>query len=142
MTGLTATAETDIKATPERVWDALTDPDQISAYMFGTKVETTWQPGSRITWSGEYEGRAYEDHGQIVEIVPGRHLKVTHYSPLSGQPDEPSNYHTVVYDLDERGGRTHVTLEQDNNSSPDEVEHSEQNWQMMLDGLRKHIESQ
>jgi len=142
MTSLIATAETDIRATPDRVWDALTDPAQISAYMFGTKVETTWQPGSRITWSGEYQGRAYEDHGQVVEVVPARRLKVTHFSPLSGQPDKPENYHTVTYDLQEQGGLTHVRLEQDNNSDAEEAEHSTKNWEMMLDGLKKHVESE
>ncbi len=139
--GMVATAETDIRATPDEVWDALTDPAQISAYMFGTKVETTWQPGDRITWSGEYQGRQYEDHGEIVEVDPAHHLKVTHFSPLSGQEDVPENYHTVTYDLADRDGRTHVTLQQDNNSSEEEAEHSTKNWEMMLDGLRKHVEA-
>lgn len=142
MTGIMATAETDIHATPDRVWDALTDPAQISAYMFGTRVETTWQPGTRITWSGEYQGREYEDHGEVVEIVPVRHLKVTHFSPLSGQEDVPENYHTVTYDLQERDGVTHVVLSQDNNANAYEAEHSAENWGMMLDGLRRHVESQ
>ena len=141
MTGLIATAETDIKARPDEVWDALTDPRKISAYMFGTQVETTWQPGSPITWTGEYQGRQYEDHGEILEVDPGRHLKVTHFSPLSGQDDVPENYHTVTYDLIERGGLTHVTLEQDNNSSAEEAEHSAKNWEMMLDGLKRQVET-
>lgn len=139
--GVVATAETDIRATPDQVWDALTDPAQITAYMFGTRVETTWQPGDRITWSGEYQGRQYEDHGQVVEVEPAHHLKVTHFSPLSGQEDAPENYHTVTYDLQEHDGQTHVKLQQDNNSSPEEAEHSAKNWEMMLDGLRKHVES-
>jgi uncharacterized protein YndB with AHSA1/START domain len=141
MTGLIATAETDIKARPEEVWDALTDPRQISAYMFGTQVQSTWQPGSPITWSGEYDGHSYTDHGEILEIEPAQRLMYTHFSPLTGQPDTPENYHTVSYDLDERGGRTHVKLEQDNNSSEEEAEHSAKNWQMMLDGLKRHVES-
>jgi uncharacterized protein YndB with AHSA1/START domain len=142
MTGIMATAETDIHATSDEVWDALTDPAQISAYMFGTRVDTTWQPGTSITWSGEYQGREYEDYGEIVEIEPGRHLTVTHFSPLSGQQDVPENYHTVTYDLDEHDGVTHVVLRQDNNASAEEAEHSAKNWEMMLDGLRRHVESQ
>jgi uncharacterized protein YndB with AHSA1/START domain len=142
MTGILATAETDIQATPDQVWDALTDPARISAYMFGTKVKTTWKPGDTITWSGEYEGRKYEDHGEILEVEPAHHLKVTHFSPLSGQKDVPENYHTVTYDLQERAGQTHVTLQQDNNGSAEEAEHSRKNWEMMLDGLKKNVESQ
>jgi uncharacterized protein YndB with AHSA1/START domain len=108
--------------------------------MMGSRVETDWRPGSPITWSGEYEGRAYQDKGEIVEVQPRHRLIVTHFSPLSGQPDEQENYHTVRYELDEHGGRTHVSLTQDNNGSPDEAEHSARNWKMMLDGLKKVVE--
>ena len=45
-------------------------------------------------------------------------LSVTHYSPMMGQPDEPENYHTLVYTLtaDGRDG-THLDLTQDGNES-------------------------
>ena len=58
-----ATAQTEIDASPDKVWDALTDPDQIKQYMFGSQVETDWRPGSPIVWKGEYEGKQYEDKG-------------------------------------------------------------------------------
>ena len=48
--------------------------------MFGSQVETDWQQGSPIAWKGEYEGKAYEDKGEIVAIVAARRLKVTHFS--------------------------------------------------------------
>ncbi|MGH3667350.1 MAG: SRPBCC domain-containing protein [Acidimicrobiia bacterium] len=76
-----ATAETEISATPAQVWTALTDPEQIQKYMFGTHVETDWRRGSQIVWKGEYEGRAYEDKGEIVEIEPERRLTVIHFNP-------------------------------------------------------------
>lgn len=141
MTGLVATADVNINAPAQEVWAALTDPDMIARYMMGSKVETDWRPGSPITWSGEYEGKTYQDKGEVVEVEPEHTLIVTHYSPLSGQPDEPKNYHTVRYELDEHDGHTHVSLTQDNNGSPDEAEHSAKNWSMMLDGLKKVVES-
>jgi uncharacterized protein YndB with AHSA1/START domain len=141
MTGYTATAQTEIDAAPDRVWAAMTDPEQIKEYMFGSHVETDWQPGSRIVWKGEFQGKAYEDKGEILEVEPGRRLKVTHFSPLTGQDDVPENYHTVTYDLDERDGRTQVSLSQDNAGSEDEAEHSAAMWQQILDGLKKTVES-
>ena len=106
MTGRVATAETEIDAPRSKVWRALTDPDQIQKYMFGSRVETDWKPGSRITWKGEYEGKKYEDKGKILEVVQDRRLKVTHFSPLSGEEDAPENYHTLVYELTEDDGKT------------------------------------
>ena len=142
MTGKVATAAVDIAATPQRVWVALTKPDEIEKYMFGSRVETDWKPGSPIVWKGEYEGRRYEDRGQVIEVQPDRRLVVTHFSPLSGQPDEPDNYHTVTYELRGSGSSTHVELSQYNNRSAEEAEHSAANWQMMLDGLKQHIEAE
>lgn len=140
MTDFVATAETEIDAPPEKVWGALTDPKQIEEYMFGSQVETDWKPGSRIVWRGEYEGKQYEDKGEIVEIEPNRRLKVTHFSPLSGQEDIPENYHTLLYELEERDGSTRVSLSQDNNPSAEAAEHSRANWEKMLVGLKQVVE--
>jgi len=135
-----ATAETDIDASPIRVWTALTDPEQIKKYMFGSEVETDWKQGSPIVWQGVYEGKDYQDKGEILEIESGRLLKVSHFSPLSGQPDAPENYHTLTYELIARGSGTHITLSQDNNASEDEAEHSKQMWTALLDGLKKVVD--
>ena len=137
-----ATAETEISASPAQVWAALTDPALIRRYMFGTLVETDWQPGSPILWKGEYEGHAYEDKGEIVEIEPQRRLKVTHFSPLSGQDDVPENYHTLLYELTvtDSGDTTRVSLSQDKNASADEAGRAKGNWEMMLRGLKEVVE--
>jgi uncharacterized protein YndB with AHSA1/START domain len=142
MRGHIATAEAEIHAPRSKVWRALTDPDLIQKYMFGSRVETDWKPGSRITWKGEYDGKEYEDKGEILEVEPERRLKVTHYSPLSGSEDSPENYHTVVYELEEDDGTTHVSLSQDNNRSDEAAEHSRANWEKMLSGLKGVVEAQ
>ena len=141
MVGHVATAETEIDASPDQVWSALTDPEQIKKYMFGSQVETDWQPGSRIVWKGEYEGKQYEDKGEIVEIEPERRLKVTHFSPLGGQEDVPENYHTLLYELEAQDGKTRLSLSQDNNPSEEAAEHSRANWEQMLSGLKQVVES-
>ena len=140
MNGIVATASIDIEAPASRVWTALTEPDQIAAYMFGSRVETDWEVGHPITWNGEWEGRPYQDKGQVLAYDEPARLSVTHFSPLTGQDDVPENYHTLVYELDESAGVTTVSLSQDNNRSEEAAEHSRANWQMMLDGLKKQVE--
>jgi uncharacterized protein YndB with AHSA1/START domain len=135
-----ATAEIEIEAPPQRVWTALTDPVEIEKYMFGSHVVTDWKPGSPIVWRGEYEGKKYEDKGKILEFEPERRLRVTHFSPLSGQDDVPANYHTVTYELEGNGGKTHVALRQDNNATAEAAEHSKSNWEKMLSGLKEVVE--
>jgi uncharacterized protein YndB with AHSA1/START domain len=140
MAGIVAIAEIDVDASPKEVWDALTDPDLIKQYMFGSTVRSDWQPGSPITWSGEYEGKAYEDKGEVLTVEPERLLEVTHFSPMTGQEDKPENYHRVTYRLEPRGTQTHIELSQDNNPDQSAAEHSKQNWSMMLNGLKELLE--
>lgn len=140
MAGYKATARIEIEASPKEVWSALIEPDRIKEYMFGSQVETDWEPGSPIVWKGEYEGKVYEDKGEVVAIDPPRRLEVAHFSPLSGEEDVPANYHTLVYELEDRGDKTQVSLTQDNNPNEEAAEHSRANWETMLQGLKKVVE--
>ncbi|HET8775664.1 MAG TPA: SRPBCC family protein [Thermoanaerobaculia bacterium] len=136
-----AKASTTIAAPAARVWDALVTPASVQEYMFGTTVSSDWQEGSAITWKGEWQGKAYEDKGVIRKLDAPRVLQYTHFSPLAGLPDAPENYHTVTVELSDRDGVTEVLLSQDNNPTEEAKEHSEKNWRMMLDGLKKFVES-
>jgi len=140
VTDYIATAEIEIQAPPAKVWSALTDPAQIKEYMFGSQVITDWRKGSQIVWKGEYEGKKYEDKGEVLEIETERRLKVSHFSPLSGREDVPENYHSLLYELKELPGMTHVSLSQDNNPSQAAAEHSRANWEKMLVGLKQFVE--
>ncbi len=141
-TDLIAKASEVIEAPVETVWDALVDRKAIKKYMFGATVTSEWRKGSPIMWKGEYQGKAYEDKGVIIEIEAGRVLKYSHFSPLSGLPDKPENYHDVTIELAEEGHATRVSLSQDNNPNEEAREHSEKNWETMLTGLKKYVESQ
>jgi uncharacterized protein YndB with AHSA1/START domain len=136
-----ARAETKIEAPASRVWEALTDPEQIEQFMFGSRVTTDWKPGSSIVWKGEYEGKPYEDKGQILEFEPERRLRMTHFSPMSGDEDVPENYHTLTYELEARNGSTRVSLTQDGNDTAEAAEHSQANWEKMLSGLKATVEA-
>jgi uncharacterized protein YndB with AHSA1/START domain len=136
-----AHAEIVIDAPPEKVWKALTDPALVKDVMFGSEVTTDWKVGSPITWTGEWEGKPFEDKGEVVAFEPGKRLKTTHFSPLTGKPDKPENYHEVTYDLTAQGeGKTKVVCTQTNNPTPESAEHSEANWKMMLENLKKVAE--
>ena len=137
---LTAKATIRVNAPTSKVWDALTKPNLIKQYLFGTEVTTDWQVGSPITYKGIWEGKAYEDKGRVLQLEPGKLLVSTFWSSLSGLPDIPENYKTVRYELSTEGDGTRLTITQDNNGSQEEANHSEQNWKMVLDGMKKLLE--
>lgn len=118
----------------------MTDPDQVARYMMGSRVESDWQPGSSITWSGEWDGKPYQDKGHVLAAEPGRLLEITHYSPLTGAEDVPENYHTLHYELSPAGAGTVVSLTQDGCENREQAEQFSQNWQWMLDGLKNVAE--
>lgn len=135
MTDSKITVTRDIHADRERVWMAMTDPDLVSEWMMGARVESDWKPGSEITWSGEYNGQSFEDRGEIIEIDHAKRLVHTHFSPMSGAEDVPENYHRVDWSLDEDGESTDLTLEMPVDSE-EQAEEFESNWGAMLDSLK------
>lgn len=137
---LVANASVTICAPTVRVWNALITPASIKQYMFGTDVITDWTIGGPIKWKGEWQGKSYEDKGVVLQVTPLRKVQYSHFSPMSGLPDEPENYHTVTIELSSEGEATRVSLSQDNNSTEQAREHSENNWRMMLVALKKFLE--
>jgi uncharacterized protein YndB with AHSA1/START domain len=140
MNNLIAKVSTTINAPAQKVWDALTDPEVIRQYMFGTSVISDWKQESPIVWKGEWQGKKYEDRGVILKLEPERLIQYSHFSPLSGKPDLPENYHTVTIELVSHGVETAISLSQDNNETDQAREHSEENWKMMLASLKKLLE--
>jgi uncharacterized protein YndB with AHSA1/START domain len=140
MSGHLAVATTEIEAPPEQVWQVLVDPDSVREYMFGSEVVTSWVPGSPILFRGVWEGKPYEDKGVIVEVTEPRLLQYTHYSPLSGAPDVPASYHTLIFALEPIPAGTRLTLTQDNNDTEEAAEHSAGMWRQLLDGVRTIVQ--
>jgi uncharacterized protein YndB with AHSA1/START domain len=138
--GLVARASTTINAPIAKVWDAFTNPETIRQYMFGTNVVSDWKEGSPIVWRGEWQGTKYEDKGVILKLDPRRLIQYSHFSPLTGLPDIPENYHTVTVELSSHGAQTLVSLSQDNDATEQACEHCEKMWEMMLASLKKLLE--
>src|SRR5678815_296538 len=95
-----------INATPAKVWDALTNPQQTKKYMFGCETVSDWKPGSPLLWKMEHEGKELiAVKGNIVDIKPGKFLSYTTIDPNAAIEDKPENYLTVTYELsDEKEG--------------------------------------
>ena len=109
-----AEVSTTIKAPRGTVWDSLVNLDTMSEYFLGARVATDWVVGHPITWSGEWQGKAYEDKGEILAFEPETRLCFSHWSSIGGAPDEPATRHVVDITLEDAGDDTEVTLVQTN----------------------------
>jgi len=137
---LTAKASVAIKANKNEVWDALTNPDKIKQYFFGTNAISDWKKGSSLKFTGEWEGKTYEDKGTILDTEPGKLFRYTYWSSMGKLEDKPENYATVTYELVPAGDETVVNVEQDNVANEEGRKHSENNWQWILTELKKFVE--
>jgi uncharacterized protein YndB with AHSA1/START domain len=137
---LTAKASISIKADADEVWDALTNPDKIKQYFFGTNAISDWKKGSSLKFTGEWEGKKYEDKGTILDSEPGKLFRYTYWSSMGKLEDKPENYATVTYELVAAGNETILNIMQDNVETEESREHSESNWKWILTELKKFVE--
>ncbi|CAN5275346.1 SRPBCC family protein [soil metagenome] len=137
---LTAETTISVHASKAKVWDALTKPELVKQYMMGANLTTDWKVGSPITYTGEYQGKPFEEKWQVKKFEPEQMLQTTHFSTSSGKEDKPENYALVTYSLEEKDGETRLTVAQDHLEDDEGVEGSKKNWSMVLQGLKKTVE--
>jgi uncharacterized protein YndB with AHSA1/START domain len=138
---LTAKSETIINADASKVWQALTDPNLVKLWLFGTEMTADWKVGGQIRYKGVWEGKEYEDKGEILELMPEKKLVSTYWSGMSGLPDAPENYQIVSYELTPVDDQTKLTITQTGNMTEESAKHSESNWNQVLESLKKIVES-
>ena len=129
-----------ILAKSAEVWDALTDRETIKKYFFGTEAISDWKVGSPLIFRGEWEGKSYQDKGNILVAEPGRRLQYNYWSGFSGLEDREENYSRVTYELDSEGESTKLTLTQEGFASEEALAHADAGWKMVLDNLKKLLE--
>ena len=129
-----------IHAPLQAVWEALTNPEIIKKYFFGTNTITDWVPGHKIVFEGEWEGKKYQDKGTVLAYKENEQLKYDYWSSMSGIEDMPENYGVITYDVSEDGGVTILVITQENIPDENRKEHSMENWKMILLELKKLVE--
>ena len=137
---LTGTVTETINVPATKVWAALTTPEIIKKYFFGTDAKSDWKVGSPLIYSGSWQGKTYQDKGTILALEPNKLLKHTYWSSMSGVEDKPENYVTVTYELTEKNGKTEISVTQDNIPSEEMKAHSAENWRKVLNGMKELLE--
>ena len=139
--GFTAKKTITIHAPVAAVWKALTDPAEVKKYFFGTDMHTDWKPGNPVRFTGEWDGKPYEDKGTVLKFEAEKVLQYDYWSSWSGNADEPENYQIVTYRVKaKRADSTLVTITQSNIKTLENKVHSAQNWGMLMKELKKLVE--
>ncbi len=98
---------TYIRTTPEKLWQALTEPEFTQRYWLQTQQESEWKPGA--AWRAvNPEGKAIIS-GQIIEIEPPRRLVLTWRNETN--PEITAEGHSrVTYSLEQQGASVKLTI--------------------------------
>lgn len=131
---------TTLNAEPSQVWNALTKPEIIKKYFFGTNLETKWEPNSPIVFRGDWEGQSYEDRGVVLSFVPEQSLSYSYLSSWAGLPDKPENYLFVEYRIKPVENGTELTITQ-SNYDQEKANHSAGSWEFIIEKMREILES-
>ena len=130
----------NIKAPVSKVWEALTQPEWIKQYLFGTNTISDWKVGSPIVFTGMWEGKEYKDKGTILKFEKGKVLQYDYWSGFSGLPDVPENYSVITFTLSSHDGETTLSLTQEPFANEAALEHSGKNWEGVLRTLKELLE--
>lgn len=133
--------KTIVKSPLSKVWDALTNPNMVKEYLFGSQLVTNWIPGQSIIFKGEWEGTSYEDKGIVIEYFHEQSLAYSYLSNWSGKEDLPENYLMITYAVKDIPDGTELTITQ-TNYDEDKAAHSLENWASVMDGMKTMLANQ
>ena len=131
----------EINANQTKVWDAMTNPELIKKYLFGTETITDWKIGSEIIFQGEYNGIKYRDRGIVRENIQNKLLSYSYWSGFLGIEDKPENYSLVTYTIEKiDNDKTKLTWSQKGFASEEGYKHTESGLDALLGGIKSLVE--
>jgi uncharacterized protein YndB with AHSA1/START domain len=128
-----------IKTSPERLWEAITDPEMRGKYNFGARVASDWTPGSRYELSAG-DGAVPLGEGENLEVDPPRRL-VQSANFLWSEEAKNEGTSRITWEIEPIGDdscRLTVTHDQLREGANPEVYGG---WPMILSGLKTLLET-
>jgi uncharacterized protein YndB with AHSA1/START domain/DNA-binding transcriptional ArsR family regulator len=127
-----------IRTTPERLWEAITDPTIRAKYHFGGGIESDWTPGSRYALNHPgADGPLAEGENLVVE--PPRRLVQTMHA-LWSEDAEREGTSRVTWEIERVSDSCRLTVIHDqlSDAAPPELY---EGWPMILSGLKTWLET-
>jgi uncharacterized protein YndB with AHSA1/START domain len=127
-----------IRTTPERLWEAITDPEIRSKYNFGATVASDWTVGSKMEMSSPGAPGLLGD-GEVLEVDPPRRLVHT-MTALWSDDVKSEGASRVTWEIEPVADSCHLTVTHDQlrEGANDQIFGG---WPMILSGLKTWLET-
>jgi len=132
-----AVFEIFIKTTPERLWEAITDPELRARYTFGVRVESDWSEGS--TYESSVPGVVAIAAGENLEVDPPRRLVQT-MNALWSDDVKAEGTSRVTWEIEQVADSCRLTVVHDQ-LRPGANGEIYGGWPMILSGLKTLLET-
>jgi len=141
MSILTIEKQIRIAAPASRVFDALSDPEQIVQYYPIKSVTSSQEVSGAILFKGEVDGTPFTDYGTIEILDRPQRFRYHYWSDNHGTADTPENRMVIDYQLSCDGDDTVLTLTHSNLLSADRQAMMAPVWDFLLGGLKNYLET-
>lgn len=96
-----------INAEPERVWRAITDGAETAQYYYGTRVNSDWQVGSRVSY--DYPDGTVAADGEVLVFEPPARLEMTFLARWDPEVEAEGPIRHL-WELEPEDGQTKLTV--------------------------------
>ena len=127
-----------IRTTPERLWEAIIDPEIRAKYNFGARVESDWTPGSRLVM-GAPKANGLLGEGEVLEADRPRRLVHT-MTALWSDEVKSEGASRVTWEIEPIGDSCRLTVTHDQLRDGANAE-LYGGWPMILSGLKTWLET-
>ncbi len=135
MTKHTYVYVTYIVSTPEKVWEALTDP-QVSVIYWERETVSDWEVGS--AWELRRPGHGVDVVGEVLESDPPRRLAMTWVRPAGHAGVDMAC--RAAFDIEDAGGKVKLTVTH-TDLSDDNLKGVSGGWPAVLSNLKTLLET-
>lgn len=130
-----------INAPTQRVWDALTKPEIVKIWQYGSDLITNWEVDSDIRFRSEWEGKVFEQWGKVLEVRPNELVKYSLFAPRPDLEDKRENYFIMSYTFPADHGQTKLEIIQEDNRPIAVQEEPQGEENPLLQSLKKVAET-
>lgn len=130
-----------LNAPTEKVWNALTQPELVKQWQYGSDLITDWKVNSEIRFRNEWESQIFEQWGKVLEVIPNQKIRYSLFFPRPGLEDKPENYFIMSYVLSEENQKTKLEIIQEDNRPGAKQEEPQGEENPILQALKAVVES-
>ncbi|NOU18052.1 MAG: SRPBCC domain-containing protein [Bacteroidales bacterium] len=127
-----------LNAPVNKIWDALTKPELVKQWQYGSDLITDWKVGSGIRFRSEWEGQIFEQWGKILEVTPYKLIRYSLFAPRPDLEDIPANNFVMNYILTEEKNSIRLDIVQED-SRPGAVQEAPQGEENPVMGALKAL---